>query len=179
MPTVVLGVTGCIGAYKACEVLRELQKRDVDVHVAMTEHATRFVSALTMEALSRHPVFVDQFALGGESEIQHVSWADAADLLLVAPATANMIGKFAHGIADRGGHRPRPLRVEPLDRADGPSPGGGRSRPWRACGARLGTDVAPGARRRRARGGALRRADVEGRAGARGRCERRRDGGRS
>jgi phosphopantothenoylcysteine decarboxylase/phosphopantothenate--cysteine ligase len=100
MPTVVLGVTGCIGAYKACEVLRELQKQDVDVHVVMTEHATRFVSPMTFEALSRHPVFVDQFALGEEGEIRHVSLADAADLLLVAPATANTIGKFAHGIAD-------------------------------------------------------------------------------
>jgi phosphopantothenoylcysteine decarboxylase/phosphopantothenate--cysteine ligase len=97
---VVLGVTGCIGAYKACEVLRELQKRDLDVHVVMTEHATRFVSAMTFEALSGHPVFVDQFALGAESDIRHISLADAADLLLVAPATANTIGKFARGIAD-------------------------------------------------------------------------------
>jgi phosphopantothenoylcysteine decarboxylase / phosphopantothenate---cysteine ligase len=97
---VVLGVTGCIGAYKACEVLRELQKREVDVHVVMTEHATRFVSAMTFEALSGHPVFVDQFALGAESDIRHISLADAADLLLVAPATANTLGKFARGIAD-------------------------------------------------------------------------------
>jgi phosphopantothenoylcysteine decarboxylase/phosphopantothenate--cysteine ligase len=97
---VVLGVTGCIGAYKACEVLRELQKRDLDVHVVMTEHATRFVSAMTFEALSGHPVFVDQFALGAESDIRHISLADAADLLLVAPATANTVGKFARGIAD-------------------------------------------------------------------------------
>ncbi|HVR70751.1 MAG TPA: bifunctional phosphopantothenoylcysteine decarboxylase/phosphopantothenate--cysteine ligase CoaBC [Vicinamibacteria bacterium] len=100
MPVVVLGVTGCIGAYKACEVLRELQKRGVDVHVVMTEHATRFVSAMTFEALSGHPVFVDQFALGAESDIRHIGLADAADLLLVAPATANAIGKFARGIAD-------------------------------------------------------------------------------
>ena len=100
MPTVVLGVTGCIGAYKACEVLRELQKHDVDVQVVMTEHATRFVAPMTFEALSRHPVFIDQFALGAESEIRHVSLADAAALLLVAPATANVIGKFARGIAD-------------------------------------------------------------------------------
>ena len=100
MPVVVLGVTGCIGAYKAAEVLRELQKRDVDVHVVMTEAATRFVSPMTMEALSRHPVFLDQFALGEQSDIRHISLADAADLLLVAPATANSIGKFARGIAD-------------------------------------------------------------------------------
>ena len=95
---VVLGVTGCIGAYKACEVLRELQKR-LDVQVVMTEHATRFVSAMTFEALSGHPVFVDQFALGAESDIRHISLADAADLLLVA-RPANTIGKFARGIAD-------------------------------------------------------------------------------
>ena len=100
MPTVVLGVTGCIGAYKACEVLRELQKRGVDVHVVMTENAGRFVGAMTFEALSRHPVFVDQFALGAEGDIRHISLADAADLLLVAPATANTLGKFARGIAD-------------------------------------------------------------------------------
>lgn len=100
MPTVVLGVTGCIGAYKACEVLRELQRRGADVHVVMTEHATRFVGAMTFEALSRHPVFVDQFALGAEGDIRHISLADGADLLLVAPATANTLGKFARGIAD-------------------------------------------------------------------------------
>jgi phosphopantothenoylcysteine decarboxylase/phosphopantothenate--cysteine ligase len=98
--TVVLGVTGCIGAYKACELLRELQKRGLDVWVVMTEHATRFVSPMTFEALSGHPAFVDQFALGTASDIRHVSLADAAELLLVAPATANAIGKFAHGIAD-------------------------------------------------------------------------------
>ena len=100
MPTVVLGVTGCIGAYKACEVLRDLQRRGVDVHVVMTKHATEFVSPMTFEALSRHPVFLDQFALGAEGDIRHISLADAAQLLLVAPATANILGKFARGIAD-------------------------------------------------------------------------------
>jgi len=100
MPVVVLGVTGCIGAYKACEILRELQRRDVDVHVVMTEAATRFVTPMTFEALSRHPVFHDQFALGAAGDMPHISLADAAELLLVAPATANIVGKFAHGIAD-------------------------------------------------------------------------------
>ena len=100
MPTVVLGVTGCIGAYKACEVLRELQRRGVDVHVVMTKHAAEFVTPMTFEALSRHPVFLDQFALGAEGDIRHISLADAAQLLLVAPATANVLGKFARGIAD-------------------------------------------------------------------------------
>src|SRR5688500_18522333 len=66
----------------------------------MTSHATRFVSAMTFEALSRHPVFVDGFELGEQSDIQHISLASAADLLLVAPATANILGKFANGIAD-------------------------------------------------------------------------------
>jgi len=100
MPAVVLGVTGCIGAYKACEVLRELQRHEVDVQVVMTAAATRFVSPMTFEALSRHPVFHDQFALGENGEIRHVGLADDAELLLVAPATANIIGKFAQGIAD-------------------------------------------------------------------------------
>jgi phosphopantothenoylcysteine decarboxylase/phosphopantothenate--cysteine ligase len=100
MGVVVLGVTGCIGAYKACELLRELQRHELDVHVVMTAAATRFVTPLTFEALSRHPVFHDQFALGANGEIRHVSLADDADLLLVAPATANMIGKLARGIAD-------------------------------------------------------------------------------
>jgi phosphopantothenoylcysteine decarboxylase/phosphopantothenate--cysteine ligase len=100
MPTVVLGVTGCIAAYKACEVLRELQRREVDVHVVMTTAARRFVGPLTFEALSGHPVFHDQWALGASSDIRHVSLADDADVLLVAPATANTIGKMARGIAD-------------------------------------------------------------------------------
>ncbi len=100
MPAVVLGVTGCIGAYKACEVLRELQRHDLDVHVVMTKAATQFVSPMTFEALSHHPVFHDQFALGQNGEIRHISLADDAELLLVAPATANIIGKLAQGIAD-------------------------------------------------------------------------------
>lgn len=100
MPVVVLGVTGCIGAYKACEVLRELQRRGADVHVAMTAAATRFVTPMTFEALSRHPVFHDQWAAGANGDIRHVSLADGADLLLVAPATANVLGKLARGIAD-------------------------------------------------------------------------------
>jgi phosphopantothenoylcysteine decarboxylase / phosphopantothenate---cysteine ligase len=97
---VVLGVTGCIGAYKACEVLRELQRRGADVRVVMTAAATRFVSPMTFEALSRHPVFHDQWAPGANGDIRHISLADEADLLLVAPATADILGKFARGIAD-------------------------------------------------------------------------------
>jgi phosphopantothenoylcysteine decarboxylase/phosphopantothenate--cysteine ligase len=100
VPVVVLGVTGCIGAYKACEVLRELQRRGAEVRVVMTAAATRFVTPMTFEALSRHPVFHDQWTPGANGDIRHVSIADEADLLLVAPATANIVGKFARGIAD-------------------------------------------------------------------------------
>lgn len=100
MPTVVLGVSGCIGAYKACELLRDLQRHGCDVRVVMTAHATRFVSAMTFEALSQQPVFVDQFELGERGEIRHIGLADAAEVLVVAPATANVIAKFAHGLAD-------------------------------------------------------------------------------
>jgi phosphopantothenoylcysteine decarboxylase/phosphopantothenate--cysteine ligase len=72
----------------------------VDVRVVMTAAATRFVTPMTFEALSRHPVFHDQWALGRNGDIRHISIADEADLLLVAPATANIVGKFARGIAD-------------------------------------------------------------------------------
>jgi phosphopantothenoylcysteine decarboxylase/phosphopantothenate--cysteine ligase len=68
VPVVVLGVTGCIAAYKACEVVRELQRCEVDVHVVMTSSATRFVGPMTFEALSNHPVFHDQWALGANSD---------------------------------------------------------------------------------------------------------------
>jgi phosphopantothenoylcysteine decarboxylase/phosphopantothenate--cysteine ligase len=97
---VVLGVTGGVAAYKACEVLRELQRRGVDVRVVMTAAATRFVTPMTFEALSGHPVLHDQWAPGAGGGIRHVSLADEADLLLVAPATANVLGKLARGIAD-------------------------------------------------------------------------------
>ncbi len=100
MAVVVLGVTGCIAAYKGCEVLRELQRHELDVHVVMTAAATRFVTPMTFEALSRHPVYHDQCVAGTTSGIRHISLADQADLLLIAPATANTLGKLAHGIAD-------------------------------------------------------------------------------
>jgi len=100
MAVVLLGVTGCVAAYKACEVLRLLQGLGLDVRVVMTTHATRFIGPLTFEALSRQPVYLDPFQRDGGAEMPHVHWATEADLLLVAPATANIIGKFAQGIAD-------------------------------------------------------------------------------
>jgi len=101
---VLLGVTGCIGAYKAAEVLRGLQKASAQVRVVMTKHATEFVSAATFEALSGAPVIVGMFEQNGgradHSTIEHIAAAREADLLLIAPATANILAKFAHGIAD-------------------------------------------------------------------------------
>ena len=97
---VLLGVTGCIGAYKAAEILRGLQREGADVQVVMTLHATEFVRPLTFEALSGRPVISGMFDRPDYSRIEHINVARDADLLLVAPATANIIAKFAHGIAD-------------------------------------------------------------------------------
>jgi phosphopantothenoylcysteine decarboxylase/phosphopantothenate--cysteine ligase len=97
---VLLGVTGCIGAYKAAEILRGLQRRDVQVRVMMTRRATEFVRPLTFEALSGQEVIVDMFDRPNYAAIEHISVAREADLLLIAPATANSIAKFAHGVAD-------------------------------------------------------------------------------
>lgn len=100
MALIVLGVTGGIGAYKAIEIARGLQTRGHEVAVVMTRGARRFVAPLTFEAITRRRVVTDQFAPGLNAEIEHISLASAADLLLVAPATANIIGKCAAGIAD-------------------------------------------------------------------------------
>jgi len=97
---IVLGVTGGIAAYKACELLRLLQKRGMDVYVVMTKHATQFVAPLTFETLSGHPVAVDTFERPATWEVEHIALAKRADLFLIAPATANIIGKMACGIAD-------------------------------------------------------------------------------
>ena len=97
---VVLGVTGGIAAYKACELLRLLQKQGIDVYVVMTKHACQFVAPLTFETLSGHPVAVDTFERPATWEVEHIALAKRADLFLIAPATANIIGKMACGIAD-------------------------------------------------------------------------------
>ncbi|HEY7285663.1 MAG TPA: bifunctional phosphopantothenoylcysteine decarboxylase/phosphopantothenate--cysteine ligase CoaBC [Vicinamibacterales bacterium] len=97
---VALGVTGGIGAYKAVEVARGLQKRGHDVVAVMTHSATRFVGAVTFEAITRRHVITDQFETGLNADIEHIAIASSIDLLLIAPATANIIGKMANGIAD-------------------------------------------------------------------------------
>jgi phosphopantothenoylcysteine decarboxylase/phosphopantothenate--cysteine ligase len=97
---IALGVTGGIGAYKAVEVARGLQKRGHEVVAVMTHSATRFVGAVTFEAITRRRVITDQFEAGMNADIEHIALASTIDLLLIAPATANLIGKLANGIAD-------------------------------------------------------------------------------
>jgi phosphopantothenoylcysteine decarboxylase/phosphopantothenate--cysteine ligase len=98
--TVILGVTGGIAAYKAVELLRLLVKAGATVHAIMTGAATEFVTPLTFQTLSGNPVHTEIFNLITEHEIGHISLADRADLFIIAPATANFIGKLANGIAD-------------------------------------------------------------------------------
>lgn len=97
---VVLGVTGGIAAYKACEVVSRLRKLHAEVDVIMTENATRLVAPLTFETLSNRPVCVDTFSRVESWDVKHISLAQKADVMLVAPATANLMAKLAHGIAD-------------------------------------------------------------------------------
>ncbi|MCD6327707.1 bifunctional phosphopantothenoylcysteine decarboxylase/phosphopantothenate--cysteine ligase CoaBC [bacterium] len=97
---ILLGVTGGIAAYKSAEILRLLVKRGFDVKVVLTENGARFIGAETLAALSGHPVYSMMFAPSRNENIGHISLSDWADLFLVAPATANIIGKFASGIAD-------------------------------------------------------------------------------
>jgi phosphopantothenoylcysteine decarboxylase/phosphopantothenate--cysteine ligase len=97
---IILGVTGGIAAYKAVELLRLLTKAGADVHVIMTRSAEEFITPLTFQTLSMNPVSTSLFNLISEREIGHISLADRADLFIIAPATANIVGKLAGGIAD-------------------------------------------------------------------------------
>jgi phosphopantothenoylcysteine decarboxylase/phosphopantothenate--cysteine ligase len=100
MALIGLGVSGGIGAYKAIELARLLQKRGHDVQAVMTRAAARFVGPVTFEAITRRPVITSQWKPGANADIEHISIASDIALLVVAPATANVIGKFAAGIAD-------------------------------------------------------------------------------
>ena len=97
---VVMGVTGGIAAYKACEVVSRLKKLGAEVDVIMTQNATKLVAPLTFETLSARPVCVDTFARTESWDVRHISLAQKADVMLVAPATANLMAKLACGIAD-------------------------------------------------------------------------------
>src|SRR6476619_6783147 len=97
---VVLGVTGSIAAYKAIDLVSLLTKQQADVHVVLTSDALHFVTPLPFKTLSRHPVVTDLYDEEEGWKPTHIEMADNADLLLIAPATANIIAKLAHGIAD-------------------------------------------------------------------------------
>src|SRR5687767_5416162 len=100
MAMIAVGVCGGIGAYKAVEVARGLQQRGHQVVAVMTRSARRFVGEVTFEAITRRRVITSQWQPGANADIEHISIASDIALLLIAPATANIIGKFANGIAD-------------------------------------------------------------------------------
>ena len=98
--TVILGVTGSIAAYKIASLASMLVKKQVNVHVIMTQNATNFINPITFETLTGHKCLVDTFDRNFEFQVEHVSLAKQADVVMIAPASANVIGKLAHGIAD-------------------------------------------------------------------------------
>ena len=99
--TVILGVTGSIAAYKAADLASRLKKYGFEVFCVMTRDATQFITPLTLQTLSQHPVTTDLFEAGeGEWRPSHLAVADSAAMMVIAPATANVIAKLAHGIAD-------------------------------------------------------------------------------
>ena len=98
--TIVLGVTGSIAAYKIASLASMLVKQHASVHVIMTQNATNFINPITFETLTGHKCLVDTFDRNFEFQVEHVSLAKQADLMLIVPASANVIGKMAHGIAD-------------------------------------------------------------------------------
>ena len=100
-PFIVVGVTASIAAYKAADLVSKLVKRGCEVHVVMTEHAGEFIGALTLQTLSRNPVITSAANAQGDWKPGHIDLADRADLLLIAPATANVIAELAHGLANR------------------------------------------------------------------------------
>lgn len=97
---VIVGVCGGIAAYKAADLVSRLKKQNAKVDVIMTENATKFVSPLTFQTLATSPVYVDMFAEPKHFDVEHISLAKRADVFIIAPATANVIGKIANGIAD-------------------------------------------------------------------------------
>lgn len=98
--TIVLGVSGSIAAYKAATLASRLHQLGASVHVAMTDAAAQFIAPLTFESLTHHPVLRNVMALGADSEIEHVTFAKRADMVIIAPATANTLAKLAHGFAN-------------------------------------------------------------------------------
>lgn len=100
MKTVLLGISGSISAYKAADIANELTKKGVNVEIVMTAHSTAFITPLTLQVLTKNPVHTDVMAEHLAKEINHIELARRADLFVIAPASANIIGKIANGIAD-------------------------------------------------------------------------------
>lgn len=100
MASIVLGICGSIAAYKSCDLTRALVTQGHHVHCVLTRDALQFVAPLTLQTLSQQPVHTDLFDLTQEQRISHIALADTADLVLVAPATANILAKVAHGLCD-------------------------------------------------------------------------------
>lgn len=98
-PVIIVGVTGSIAAYKAADLVSKLVKRGCEVHVAMTHGAQEFITPLTMQTLSRNPVLISVFDQAADWKPRHIDLADRASLVLVAPATANVIAELACGLA--------------------------------------------------------------------------------
>ena len=98
--TIILGITGSIAAYKAVDIASKLNQAEARVDVVMTESATRFIAPLTLRNITGRPVVTDMWELSSEFSVEHVALAEAADLVVIAPATANIIAKLAAGIAD-------------------------------------------------------------------------------
>lgn len=97
---ILVGITGGIAAYKICSLVNMFLKEGADVKVVMTPSATKFVTPLTFQTLTNHPVYVDMFQTINKEEVEHISLANWADMVVIAPATANTIGKIASGVAD-------------------------------------------------------------------------------
>lgn len=100
MKNILLGVTGGIAAYKSANIISILKKKGYNVKVIMTKNATEIIGPITLETLSRNRVYIDMWDEKGHYEVEHIALADWADLVLVAPATYNIVGKVANGIAD-------------------------------------------------------------------------------
>lgn len=98
--TIVLGITGGIAAYKSAKLVSKLKDLKADIFVIMTENATEFITPLTLQTLSQNPVYIDMFKLIEKTKIGHISLSKRGDIIVIAPATANIMGKIASGIAD-------------------------------------------------------------------------------
>ncbi len=100
MKEIILGITGSIAAYKAAEIANQLTKSNILVHAIMTDSATKFITPLTLQTLTKNKVYTDMFEEIYYTDVRHISLAQRADCCVIAPATANIIGKIASGIAD-------------------------------------------------------------------------------